>query len=517
MPDPRTRTARRFRPGAPSLPVVILTVAIAAIVATATGGCTFAGRNEGPDPGSDAGPGARPTLAPGESSGRDDSAIRAIESAATAAGLSGAGSPQGDFAGAGASAGGVGAGAGSRSGAWRTRVPPPPPVRFDPATAYYWTLRTDRGAMKFRLRPDLAPRHVASLLWLTRTGFYDGLTIHRVVPGFVIQGGCPNGDGRGGPGYRMKGEFHGRLGHDRPGILSAANAGPGTDGSQFFVTLQKTRGLDGRHTTFGELISGEDTLRAIERLGTASGRPRRPVRIHEARATTAPLGAAGSNPSGRSESLTGSAPGPASGSSTNPGARVLAEIDAYIEAMRIDKDHPRWRTRLPRPPRFVFPPGSRYRWRLRTSEGPIEAELRVFAAPMHASNLIYLTRLGFYDGLTLHRVVPGFIVQGGCPIGDGTGTPGYRFDLEQPGGRHDRRGLVGWANSGRPNTEGSQFYVTLGAAPHLDGGQTLIGEVIEGDATLEAIERAAQEAEGGSGPAIRILDARIYVDEAAGS
>jgi len=494
-------------------PISFAVLAVLAALAAALGsGCSALGLSgDSPSAGGSAGEaGSFAARLPGENDGRQDPALLALDAATDAGGY-----------GDGPSTRERGAASASAS-AWRTRVPPPPPIRFDPASAYYWTIRTDRGRMKFRLRPDLAPRHVASLLWLTRIGFYDGLTIHRVVPGFVLQGGCPFGDGRGGPGYRMAGEFHGRLGHDRPGILSSANAGPGTDGSQFFVTLQKAAGLDGRHTTFGELVEGEDTLRAIERLGSASGRPKRTVRIHEARASVAPIARLGSAPAGTSArpgtdgpgnaAVAGSAGAPAgaAGPARAPGARIVEEIDAFIAVMNVDRDDPRWRTRLPRPPRFVFPAGARYRWRLETSEGPIEVALRAFAAPMHASNLIYLTRLGFYDGLTLHRIVPGFVAQGGCPVGDGTGTPGYRFDLEKAGGRHDRRGLVGWANAGRPNTEGSQFYVTLGPAPHLDGASTIVGEVVAGEATLDAIERTAG-GDGSPSREVRILTASIVV------
>ena len=120
------------------------------------------------------------------------------------------------------------------------------------------TFTTSRGPIRVRLFADKAPVTVASFVNLVQRGFYDGLSFHRVIPDFMIQGGCPEGSGRGGPGYRFEDETRADLRHDKPGILSMANAGPGTNGSQFFITHVATPWLDGKHTVFGEVLGAED-------------------------------------------------------------------------------------------------------------------------------------------------------------------------------------------------------------------------------------------------------------------
>ena len=120
------------------------------------------------------------------------------------------------------------------------------------------TIQTTKGNIRLRLFPDKAPLTVLNFVNLSKKGFYDGLTFHRVIPDFMIQGGCPLGTGTGGPGYRFKDEFSKDLRHDKAGRLSMANSGPGTNGSQFFITHVPTPWLDDKHTIFGEVVSGED-------------------------------------------------------------------------------------------------------------------------------------------------------------------------------------------------------------------------------------------------------------------
>jgi peptidyl-prolyl cis-trans isomerase B (cyclophilin B) len=127
-------------------------------------------------------------------------------------------------------------------------------------------LKTSKGDIKLRLFADKAPITVANFVNLSKRGYYDGLTFHRVIADFMIQVGCPHGTGTGGPGYRFEDECTPALKHDAPGKLSMANAGPGTNGSQFFITHVATPWLDGRHTVFGEVVDSadQDVVNAIQ-------------------------------------------------------------------------------------------------------------------------------------------------------------------------------------------------------------------------------------------------------------
>ncbi len=125
------------------------------------------------------------------------------------------------------------------------------------------TIETPRGTIKLELFADKTPKTVANFEKLAKEGFYNGLTFHRVIADFMIQGGCPRGDGTGGPGYQFEDEFHPDLKHSGPGMLSMANAGPNTNGSQFFITHVACPWLDGKHTVFGKVIEGQNVVDAI--------------------------------------------------------------------------------------------------------------------------------------------------------------------------------------------------------------------------------------------------------------
>jgi peptidyl-prolyl cis-trans isomerase B (cyclophilin B) len=126
------------------------------------------------------------------------------------------------------------------------------------------TIDTSRGTIKVKLHDDKVPKTVANFEKLAKQGFYNGLKFHRVIENFMVQTGCPQGTGTGGPGYKFADEFHPDLKHTGPGVLSMANAGPNTNGSQFFITHVATPWLDGKHSVFGQVTEGQDVVNAIK-------------------------------------------------------------------------------------------------------------------------------------------------------------------------------------------------------------------------------------------------------------
>ena len=167
------------------------------------------------------------------------------------------------------------------------------------AAGTYAIFETSQGNIVVRLLEKEAPKTVENFIGLAegtkefideksgkkqKKNYYDGLIFHRVIPKFMIQGGCPRGDGRGGPGYTFGDEFHPSLRHSKAGKLSMANAGPGTNGSQFFITVAATPWLDNKHTIFGEVVEGQDVADKISNLPRdSSDRPRTPVTLQKVR------------------------------------------------------------------------------------------------------------------------------------------------------------------------------------------------------------------------------------------
>jgi peptidyl-prolyl cis-trans isomerase B (cyclophilin B) len=170
---------------------------------------------------------------------------------------------------------------------WKTRLPKPPKLKFGEEQVILWNLDTTEGPITVQLMQNVAPMHVSSTIYLTELGFYDDLIFHRVIKGFMAQGGCPLGKGHGSPGYKYDGEFDKNVKHDRPGLLSTANNYPrlGTDGSQFFLTFVPTPHLDGKHTIFGAVIEGMDVVKKLESFGSQRGATTKKLLINKATIT----------------------------------------------------------------------------------------------------------------------------------------------------------------------------------------------------------------------------------------
>ena len=164
---------------------------------------------------------------------------------------------------------------------WRTSLPKPKVATFDAAHTYWCHMKTTKGMVTIKFLPDVAPMHVTNFMYLTKLGFYDGLAFHRVITSFMAQGGDPAGNGSGGPGYEFGSEFSPNAKHDKGGKLSMANAGQGTDGSQFFLTFVATPWLDGKHSIFGEVTEGMDVLKLLEAAGSQSGATSEPLKMEK--------------------------------------------------------------------------------------------------------------------------------------------------------------------------------------------------------------------------------------------
>jgi len=167
---------------------------------------------------------------------------------------------------------------------WKLKLTKPEMMKFDPNKDYFWVLDTNKGNIRIKLMPEVAPMHVTSTIFLTNKGFYDGTLFHRVIPGFMAQGGDPLGTGTGGPGYQYDGEFKPNVTYDRPFLLGMANRSqPNTDGSQFFITVVAVPQLNNKHTIFGEVVEGQDTVKKLEAAGTREGKTKEELKIVKAR------------------------------------------------------------------------------------------------------------------------------------------------------------------------------------------------------------------------------------------
>jgi cyclophilin family peptidyl-prolyl cis-trans isomerase len=157
--------------------------------------------------------------------------------------------------------------------------PTPFDMTIDTTKTYSATISTNKGDITLSLHDDLAPITVNNFVCLAYDGFYDGLTFHRVIPDFMIQGGDPSGDGSGGPGYEFQDEFDPSRDFSEPYVLAMANSGPATNGSQFFITVEPTEHLNGKHTIFGGITAGASIAELLSELGDAAGTPREPITI----------------------------------------------------------------------------------------------------------------------------------------------------------------------------------------------------------------------------------------------
>jgi cyclophilin family peptidyl-prolyl cis-trans isomerase len=328
----------------------------------------------------------------------------------------------------------------------------PPPMQLDMEKFYVATFKTDKGDIVIELYDDQVPMTVNNFVALARAGFYDGTTFHRVLEDFMAQGGDPTGTGTGGPGYTFEDEFDIDLRHDGPGVLSMANSGPGTNGSQFFITFAATPWLNGRHSVFGQVVEGMDVLMSLSLRDPSSasepGDRIETIVIEERDATLLP-------PSTLDDLV-------------EPGTVPMPENPMERRAMYEGR------------PALVIDPTKEYVATLETEEGDVVVELFADQVPTTVNNFVFLAREGFFDNQTFYSVYEGGPAVTGDPTGQGMWGPGYYYPIEvHPDLSHDTPGILSMYNMGL-NDYGSQFFILFDAMPQLDGQFGVFGRVIEG-------------------------------------
>ncbi|MCB0112761.1 MAG: peptidylprolyl isomerase [Caldilineaceae bacterium] len=351
-----------------------------------------------------------------------------------------------------------------------------PDMQIDPAKSYTATIKTNRGDIVLELFADKAPNTVNNFVFLAQDGYYDGIKFHRVIPDFMVQTGDPTGTGRGGPGYKFGDEFHRDLRHSGPGILSMANAGPNTNGSQFFITFAPTTWLDGLHTIFGEVVEGAAVLDQLTRRDPQQG----PdfdgdkiltIEIEETEASDLPTPTPLPPPT---PTPTPYAPSSIAPEDLTAGARPLAELSMEERSGLFNTA-----------PDMVIDTAKSYNATVSTSQGDIVISLNDELAPTTVNNFVVLASLGYYDGTPVNDASTDLVIFG-APENVPASYAGYYFAGELNGEAEWGPGAIGFLYAQDPATgalvsNGSQVLVAFEAPPAAAGTQiSFFGEVVEG-------------------------------------
>ena len=358
----------------------------------------------------------------------------------------------------------------------------PPEMSIDPSKVYYATLKTEKGDIRVQLFADRAPVTVNNFIFLAREGFYDNTTFHRVLEDFMAQAGDPTGTGAGGPGYQFQDEFAPGLGFDRPYLLAMANAGPGTNGSQFFITFAATDWLNNLHTIFGEVLNGQDVLAQITRRDpntnpSSPGDTLLTIEIEESDVSELPT------PTPLPPTPTPFAP-----SSVAPSD--LTGSEKLLSALSMDKRSSYFNTA----PEMVIDADATYTATIITSKGAMTVTLYTAEAPVAVNNFVLLASLGFYDGTPVNEVTPEQALIMGAPENVPSSHAGYLFDGEVGSTRTWDVGALAFLPAQNPLTgaigsNSSQLLITLIAPPvEATAGLSFFGEVVEGIDILSSLE-----------------------------
>ncbi len=349
----------------------------------------------------------------------------------------------------------------------------PPTMTIDSGKFYYATFKTGRGDIKAQLFADSAPITVNNFVFLAREGYYNDTSFHRVLDGFMAQAGDPTGTGMGGPGYQFADEIVSSVTFDRPGLLAMANAGPGTNGSQFFITFAPTDWLNGLHTIFGEVIEGQEVLNQLTRVD-----PSQPtgvqadtlytVLIEETDESILPPPAPTPTPT--------VTPTPFAATSLDAATRPLATV---VPAERANYFNTA--------PEMVIDTSKQYTATMKTSKGDVIIALADDEAPISVNNFVVLANLGFYDGAPINQVNPSELIVVGSLNNDPTSDAGYKISAEVGLTNTLEAGAIAYVpfRTAPPNHSSSQLLIALMAPPaEANADFSFFGRVITGTASL---------------------------------
>lgn len=355
-----------------------------------------------------------------------------------------------------------------------------PEMTIDPSKYYYATINTDKGAIRVQLFADRAPVTVNNFVYLAREGFYDGTTFHRVLDGFMAQAGDPTGTGMGGPGYMFEDEFTPGLVFDRAGLLAMANSGPGTNGSQFFITFAPTEWLNERHTIFGEVIEGSEVLNALtrrdpEQSPASEGDKIISIEIEETDSSVLPTPTPLPPPT--------PTPTPYAPSSMDSTDRPLAALSPEERVGMFNVS-----------PEVAIDPTVQYTATIATSQGDLVLALFADKAPTSVNNFVTLANLGFYDGTPINQVTPGEVLMFGAPDNQQASDAGYRFPAEAGLDIELKKGAVAYvplaqitADSTVESSSSQVLFALLDLPAEVNMGFAFFGQVTEGLDVLDKL------------------------------
>ena len=349
-----------------------------------------------------------------------------------------------------------------------------PEMTIDPAKFYYATFKTDKGDIKVQLFADRAPETVNNFVYLANEGFYNDTTFHRVIDGFMAQGGDPTGTGTGGPGYQFADEIWPGAAFDRGGLLAMANAGPGTNGSQFFLTFGPTEWLNGQHTIFGEIVEGMDVLDKITRVEPGAGQTGDKlytVTIEESDTSNLPT------PTALPPTPTPFAPSADMGTDRPLASVPLEQRAGYFNAA----------------PENTLDTSKGYTATITTSQGELVVTLLDDVAPVAVNNFVTLANLGYYDGTPINDVAPGELVVLGSPTGNPSADVGYTIKPEVSLPITPTVGSVAYRSVGQDQdgsilASGSQLYLAVTAPPaDVNTSYSFFGQIVSGQDILPSL------------------------------